>query len=103
MPTKHLLICYVQTEVHLQGNQAEPEASKPNTTPNQDHLKRAMPGSPSSDDGVSIDDQSDDESASSGDEVDDMTAESDLKPYIFSSDGEDVCKLDSCNALSPVS
>ena len=39
----------------------------------------------------SIDDQSDgevdDESASSGDEVDDETAESDLKPYVFSSDG----------------
>lgn len=38
-----------------------------------------------SSDGVSIDDQSDD--ASSGDEIDDESAESDLKPYIFSSDG----------------
>ena len=49
-------------------------------------MKEAVSGSPSSD-GVSIDDQSDDESASSGDEVDDETAESDLRPYIFSSEG----------------
>lgn len=45
-----------------------------------------MSGSPSSE-GVSIDDESDEDSASSGDEVDDDTAESELKPYIFSSEG----------------
>jgi len=58
------------------------------TAPTNSHgdPKEAMSGSPSSD-GVSIDEQSDDESASSGDEVDDETAESDLRPYIFSSEG----------------
>lgn len=42
----------------------------------------------------SIADQSDEESASSGDEVDDETAESDLKPYIFSSDGVSPLEID---------
>ena len=44
----------------------------------------------------SIDDQSDEQSASSGDEVDDETAESDLKPYIFSSDGASTRKKPGC-------
>jgi len=70
----------------LQGNKAEPVISKTAPTHIHGDLKEAMSGSPSSD-GVSIDEQSDDESASSGDEVDDETAESDLRPYIFSSEG----------------
>ena len=73
--------------LHLQGNKAETGVNTVAVATSQNELKHTMPDSPSSD-GVSIDDQSDEESASSGDEVDDMTAESDLKPYIFSSDGD---------------
>ncbi len=73
----------------MQGNKAEPVSSKAAPTHSHGDLKEAMSRSPSSD-GVSIDDQSDDESASSGDEVDDETAESDLRPYIFSSEGRHI-------------
>ena len=70
----------------LQGNKAEPDSSKTDININQSELKTGVSGSPSSE-GVSIDDESDEDSASSGDEVDDDTAESELKPYIFSSEG----------------
>lgn len=72
----------------LQGNQAEPRAPKHDATDSSAHVKVKQRQSQLSDDAeFSIDDQSDEESASSGDEVDDQTAESDLKPYIFSSHG----------------
>lgn len=72
----------------LQGNQAEPRAPKKDATDSSSHMKDKHRQSQSSDGAeFSIDDQSDEESASSGDEVDDETAASDLKPYIFSSDG----------------
>lgn len=67
-----------------QGNQAEPVTSDHDAINDRADVKTKDSQSHSSD-GVSIDDQSDD--ASSGDEIDDERAESDLKPYIFSSDG----------------
>ena len=67
---------------------------------NADGLKSKMSNSPSSDEVSIEDDQSDGDSASSGDEMDDETAESDLRPYIFSSDGQ----LGSCylHSTSPI-
>lgn len=69
----------------LQGNQAESRTADQDSSPAD--VKEKHPLSQLSDGAeFSIADQSE-ESASSGDEVDDETAESDLKPYIFSSYG----------------
>lgn len=82
----------VTSQAQLQGNQAEPRPLNQGATDKSAHMKDKHRQSQLGDGAeVSIDDQSDDdiddETASSGDEVDDETAESDLKPYIFSSDG----------------
>ncbi|KAL3145355.1 hypothetical protein ABBQ38_001611 [Trebouxia sp. C0009 RCD-2024] len=66
------------------GNQAEPRKSYHDAITEPANVKEKGSQSHSSD-GGSVDDQFDD--ASSGDEIDDENAESDLKPYIFSSDG----------------
>ena len=86
-----LIFRYAKLRSQSQGNKKlESEAPRPSTLSSGVDLKSALPGSPSSGE-VSVDDQSDDNSSSSGDEIDDMTAESGLKPYIFSSDGENKC------------
>lgn len=52
-----------------------------------EHGREQLVRSPSSED-ISIDDQSDSESTSTSDDVDDVTADSDLRPYIFCTDGK---------------
>ena len=52
-----------------------------------EHGREQLVRSPSSED-ISIDDQSDLESTSTSDDVDDVTADSDLRPYIFCTDGK---------------
>ena len=99
--SKALIFCNT-FKCPLQGNQAEPASSSRDAFGSPADLKTVHSTSPSSEE-VSIEDQSDEESASSGDEVDDETAESDLKPYIFSSDGvQDFRKLLLCCTTSNI-